>query len=266
MRPSFSHFIHPAARNPRLVQGLGRSLRRQDLETTLYELLGETHCTGFIPVAYADKAYALARQRHPRGGLSLGVSLPERPPRAHDLPSRFHFRPQDGVGFREFGEGEDRFLHRIVGRDALDGKSELLELASRHDPCGDLGESQSRGLGHERHGSRSARVDLEHVDDAVLNGELQIHQPDHVQGLRQLARLLAQLGLHFGAEAVGGQRTTRIARVHPGLFDVLHDPADQHILAVADRVHIHFDGNVQKAIEQYRAVVGNFDRVGHVST
>jgi len=54
--------------------------------------------------------------------------------------------------------------------------------------------------------------------------------------------------------------------MHAGLLDVLHDAADQHVRAVAHRVHVDLDGQIEKAVEQHRAVVGNFHRIDHVLT
>ena len=70
--------------------------------------------------------------------------------------------------------------------------------------------------------------------------------------------------LDLAAQAVRRQRAAGVARVHAGLLDVLHDAADQHVLAVADRIDVHLDGDVEEAIEQHRAVVGDLHRVGHV--
>ena len=47
--------------------------------------------------------------------------------------------------------------------------------------------------------------------------------------------------------------------MHACLLDVLHDAANQHPLAVADRVHVHFDRVVQEAVQQHRRVVGDRD-------
>ena len=38
------------------------------------------------------------------------------------------------------------------------------------------------------------------------------------------------------------------------LLDVLHDAADQDVLAVADRVDVHLDREVQEAVEQPREI------------
>ena len=54
--------------------------------------------------------------------------------------------------------------------------------------------------------------------------------------------------------------------MNTGLLDMLHDAADNHIGAVTDRIHIHFDGVIQETVQQYRRVVGHGHRVHHVVT
>ncbi|MCY1399195.1 hypothetical protein D9M71_142460 [compost metagenome] len=53
--------------------------------------------------------------------------------------------------------------------------------------------------------------------------------------------------------------------MHAGLFDVLHDRADHHGFAVAHRVDVDFDGAVEEAIQQHRAVVGDLHGLAHVA-
>ena len=50
----------------------------------------------------------------------------------------------------------------------------------------------------------------------------------------------------------------------PRLLDVLHDAADQHLVAVADRIDIDLDRIVEEPIEQHRAVVRDLHGIGHV--
>ena len=89
-------------------------------------------------------------------------------------------------------------------------------------------------LGDEGHRARGARVDLEHVDDAALNRELHVHEADDVELEGELTRLLAQLVLRLARERVRRQEQRRVPRVHARLLDVLHDAADEHVLAVGD--------------------------------
>ena len=67
------------------------------------------------------------------------------------------------------------------------------ERLSAHDTAAMPGDRQADDLGHERHGARGARIDLEDVDVAALDGELHVHQPDHVERKRELPRLPFEL-------------------------------------------------------------------------
>ncbi len=77
--------------------------------------------------------------------------------------------------------------------------------------------------------------------------------------------LAAQFVLHLLAQRERRQRTGRIAGMHARLFDVLHDAADDDLLAVAQGVDIDLGGIVEEAVEQHRAVVGDLDGVAHVA-
>ena len=57
---------------------------------------------------------------------------------------------------------------------------EIRELLAGHQPCGDPGHRHADHLGDERHGARCPRIDFEHVDRAVLDGVLNVHQADDV--------------------------------------------------------------------------------------
>ena len=81
---------------------------------------------------------------------------------------------------------------------------------------------------------------------------------------RQAPRLVLDLRLQLLAQAVRRQRATRVARMHAGLLDVLHDAADVDVLAVAERVDVDFDRQVEEAIEQHGAVVRDLHGVRHV--
>jgi hypothetical protein len=113
------------------------------------------------------------------------------------------------------------------------------------------GDGRAHGLGDERHGARGAGIDLQHVDIAVLHGELHVHQPDHAERLRQAAvwrSSSAMVAARGSAAAAAGA----VARMHAGFLDMLHDAGDVHRLAVAERVDIDFHGAGEIAVEQHR--------------
>ena len=93
----------------------------------------------------------------------------------------------------EAGERE----HRLLDADMVEAgrlEVEALERLAGHDPRRDLGDRHADHLGDERHRARGARVDFEHVDVAVLDGVLHVHQPADVERERKLAGLAVELG------------------------------------------------------------------------
>ena len=71
--------------------------------------------------------------------------------------------PEQHVDAGEAREGKHRLLDADM-RQILRREAELREALARHDARGDLGDRLADHLGHERHGARGARIDLEHVD------------------------------------------------------------------------------------------------------
>jgi hypothetical protein len=109
------------------------------------------------------------------------------------------------------------------------------------------------GLGDERHGPRRARVGLDDEELPRVDGVLDVEQADDPEPERDPARVGADLLEHRVAERVRRQHGGRVARVDPGLLDVLHDPADPDVLAVAERVDVDLDRVLQEAVEEDRA-------------
>src|SRR5690606_17551599 len=62
------------------------------------------------------------------------------------------------------------------------------------------------------------------------------------------------------------QEPAWLTRLNTGLFDVLHDTANDNLFAVTDGVDIHFHGAIEEVIQQYRRIVRYFYRFGHVTT
>ena len=56
------------------------------------------------------------------------------------------------------------------------------------------------------------------------------------------------------AERVGRQRAGGVARVDARLLHVLHDPADDHPLAVGDGVHVDLEGVLEELVDQDRVL------------
>ncbi len=85
-------------------------------------------------------------------------------------PVDFISRPEDQVDTRKAGEGEYRFLDRDMAARAGPGAGDVVgEGFAGHHPRGDLGDRDAGRLGDKGNGARGARVDLEHIDIAVLD-------------------------------------------------------------------------------------------------
>ena len=72
-----------------------------------------------------------------------------------------------------------------------------------------------------------------------------------------------------GADLVGRQHAGRVARMHAGLLDVLHDRADHHPLPVAQRVHVDLVGVLHELVDQQRlagrGLEGLLDEAGQLA-
>ena len=88
-----------------------------------------------------------------------------------------------------------------------------------------------------------------------MHGVLDVEQPHHADGERDLARGLADLLEHLLAERVRGQYAGAVAGMHARLLDVLHDPPDPHGLAVAQRVDVDLDRVLEEMVEEDRPPV-----------
>ena len=134
-----------------------------------------------------------------------------------------------------------------------------------HDLRGDAGHRQSDHLGHEGHRAAGPGVDLKHVDLVVLDGELDVHEAHDIERAGELNRLAFQVGDDVGFERMGRQRAGRVARMHARLLDVLHDAADEHVLAVGDGVHIDLNRVAEIRVEQHRALSRDDHGLGDVA-
>ena len=156
-----------------------------------------------VVAAHRDEHRALARHARAAAELALGERDLERAVDAHDLAGRTHLRTKHGVDAGEAREREDGFLHADVV-ELLFLQLEIGELFARHDARGNLRDRRADHLRHERHRTRGARIDFQHVDIAVLDGKLHVHQADDVEAEGKLTRLPLQL-----LDGVGIERMRR---------------------------------------------------------
>src|SRR5205814_8920840 len=93
-------------------------------------------------------------------------------------------------------------------------------------------------LGEERHCPTGARIHLETPHPALLDYELDIQQAAHGKRRGDLAGKLHDLVELRRAQVRRGIDGERVAGVHAGALDVLHDPRHERLLAVTHRVDL----------------------------
>jgi len=92
-----------------------------------------------------------------------------------------------------------------VARCALARKAEVLEFQACHDLGGQFRQRHADRLGHEWHGAGRARIDLQHVELAVLDCELDVHQAYDVERPGESIGGLAHGRQHVIGQGVGRQ-------------------------------------------------------------
>jgi hypothetical protein len=107
-------------------------------------------------------------------------------------------------------------------------------------------------------------IDLDDVEVVAFDGELHVHQAADVEGFGELLRGVADAVLHRWREAEGRDDAGAVAGVDAGLFDVLHDGADDGRFAVADAIDIDLGGVFEEAVHEHGAVGRGLDGVLHV--
>ena len=140
----------------------------------------------------------------------------------------------------EAGEWEHRLFHRHAPRIGL-GQVEFCQAHARHYLGRNSGNRGTNGFCNEWYGPTGAGIGFQHIDFVILDGELNIDQAAYFQCAGKGNRLLGEAPLKCRRKRIGRQGTGRIARMHTRFFDMFHDAGDVHILAIAQRVHIHFN-------------------------
>ncbi len=191
--------------------------------------------------------------------LRLGKGQCEVGIEADDFTGGAHFRSQQNIDAGETRKREDGFLDGNVLEVArvwlfAVSRNRCIQRFASHDTGGDLGNRRADGLGNERHGPRCAGVHFQHVDRAVLDGILHVHQATNMQRLGKRRRLAFQLVQHVLGKRARWQRAGAVTRVNTGFLDVFHDAGYEDVLAIAQRIHVHFNGVRQVAIEQQRVL------------
>jgi len=265
VRLALEDLVDDPHRDAEAGQGGRRAPRRVDREPKRVKALGEDGRRRLVAVADREEDAALERQRRADGGVRLAERRREVVGDPHDLPGRLHLRSQARVAPREAVEGKHRFLDAdVLGHETI-GQMEVAQALAEDHARGELGELDAGGLAHERDGARAARVHLEDVQSIVLEGELDVDEPAHAQRHSELPRLATDLLERALAQRQRGDDTGRVAGVHPGLLDVLHDGADVHVLAVAEGVHVDLDRVLEEAVDEHRVVGAHAGGALHIA-
>lgn len=218
----------------------------------------------FVGFLHADEDVALRGQGAAGGHLAFRKGEAEVGVDAHDFAGALHFGAEDDVHAGEFAEGEDGFFDAVVRGDDFGGEAEFFERFAGHDFGGEFGQRDADGFANEGRGAGGTRIDLDDVEVVAFDGELHVHQAADVEGLRELLGGIADAVLHGRREAEGRDDAGAVAGVDAGLFDVLHDGADDGRFAVGDAVHIDLGGVFEEAVDKERVGVGDGGFVGGV--
>ena len=174
-----------------------------------------------------------ARQRDARAELRLGERLAEGRPDAHDLAGRLHLRARGSVSTPgNLANGNTasftaKYGGTISSRDAQLGqrlaghaRAPRSSRAARRSPWTRTAPC-ARRAGSPR-GRRRRRPSLDR--------ELHVHQPDDAAApCASCAVWSRSSSCDLRRQRVRRQRARRVAGVHAGLLDVLHDAADHHV-------------------------------------
>ena len=131
--------------------------------------------------------------------------------------------------------------------------AELGEVRAEGDPHRQLDHRHAGDLGHERHGPRGPRIDLDEVHAVLADDELGVDEAAHAQRPDDPLHRGDDELLVPGADRLGREHPDRVAGVDAGPLDVLQEPRDEHVGAVAHGVDVDLHA-LQVAVDADRSV------------
>ena len=183
--------------------------------------------------------------------MGFGKSHAETAADSHDLAGGFHLGTEKRVHPRESRKRKDRFLDGHVGGENLFCQAQLLEAHAHHDFGGQSCKGDPCGLAHKRNRPRSSWIDLEDINEAVLDGILNVHQPDDAEFSGQGFGFFRDPFQDLGGQRNGRQDAGAVAAVNACFLDVLHNPCHDRLPAVAQGVHVDFNGMAEEPIDEH---------------
>ena len=252
VRPPLSHLEHGPVSDTVLMQVGGGPFCGNNFETKIVEEKGGFEHGHLVLILDADKHRPRQGQLLSRGQLRFCEGQTEVFVNAHDLSSGLHFRPQQRIHTRKPTKGKNRFFDGNVRRRHLPSETQFLQPFSHDHLGGQLGQRNTGRFTHKGNGPRGSGVHFQHIDDAVLDRILNVHQSHHIQFSSQRFRAPLNLAQDSRVQRNGRQHTGAVPAVNPRLFDMLHNPTDKGRLSVRDGVHIDFNRMVQEAVNQHR--------------
>ena len=248
---------HGAGLDAFVVEHGGGAAGRVQFVTEVHELADERYGLLLVFVLEGYEDVALARDLVARCQLALEVGKAAVAIEAHDFAGGFHFRRKRDIDTRELDEWEYGFLDAHVRHVDFFGEADLFEGFAEHAAACVTCKRHADGLGHERHGAGCTRVHFDHVEFAILHGELHVHEAANVEFLREFLGVGADLVLDFLGERHGRDDACGVAGVDACGFHVFHDGAHHGVLAVADAVHVEFGGVFEEAVDKNRLAFAN---------
>ena len=159
---------------------------RDELEAEPHEGVRNRDDRLFVGVADGDERRPAARQGPACRALCLREGGREVGGRRHHLARRPHLGPEHRIGAGKSREREHSGFDADLRGRRVGRQVEVGEVRARREPTRSSDEVDPARLAREWHGSRGARVDLEHVKVALRDRKLDVEEADNAERGAQL--------------------------------------------------------------------------------
>src|SRR5580692_7938988 len=258
--PALVYFEDGFCWNPCSFECRGGTAGSEQPEAKLVKLFSERAKVSLVAIVDAEKNRAFARQPLSRSELRFREGQTIGSGNTHHFARRSHLGTQNGVHAAEFVEWKNRRFHGIefvngnLGDAAVvhERQIHIGQFLARHQPRGNFRQRNARRFADIGDRARRSRIHFENVNRVALDGILHVHEADNFQREGKSLRIFPDVLKNRRRHTHRGQHARRIAGVHPGFFDVLHDAANDDIFPVGESIDIDFRGFFEKLINQNR--------------